>query len=202
MLRVFFVLLCFVFQLAIPVAAADETVVVEDEIITLDPTVPVESSAPETIPETTAESVSESAPETVPDAFVPVTMAIDGRLSGGYWFTCNCSLGNNLKFYVPIEWAYDALTLDYSGDPVNLSTSTCYAYCPTYPDYTFSAPRFGTFSYRTSGYETQDLDVSMLLDSNIDFLKDEAVRLSTSDLLHLVCCLLFLLLALSMVLRR
>lgn len=193
MLPLFCVLLSFLFQLALPVAATEETVVV-DEIISLDETVPAVTV--ETVPETT---VTETVPD---DAYVPVTMALDGEMSGGYWFTCNCSLGNNLKFYVPIEWAYDALTLDNSGDPVNLSVSTCYAYCPTYPDYTFSASRFGTFTYRTSGYDTQDLAVTQLIDTNIDFLKDEAVRLSTSDLLYVSCCLLFLILVLPMVLRR
>lgn len=173
-MNVFLLSLCLLLAMAVPASASEVT---------------------ETVP-VTSEAV------TVPSEFEPVTLSVDGSLSGGYYFVCSCALGADVKFYVPLEWAHDAFSLDASGAPVNMSTNTCYAYCPDFPDYTFSCSRFNTFTYRADGYNTSDLNISQLTDTNISFMEDESYRLSDSDLLFVIVCLLFLILVCPMILRR
>lgn len=134
---------------------------------------------------------SEDPVEAASDPADPVALASDSGLAGGYYFVCDCVLGYDLKFYVPLEWAHDVFTLDSSGAPVNMSTSTCYAYCPDYPDYTFSASRFGKFTYRATNYSTTDLDITKISDNNISFLEDEVKRLSDSEILFVIACMIF-----------
>lgn len=129
-------------------------------------------------------------------------LAVSGSLSGGYYFVCDCALGSDVKFYVPLEWAHDVFTYDDTGAPVNLSMNTCYAYCPEYPDYTFSCSRFSTFTYRQSNYSTTDLNITGISDTNIQFMTDEGVRLSDSEILVLIAGLLFILVVGSWILRR
>lgn len=128
-------------------------------------------------------------------------LASDGGLAGGYYFVCDCALGYDLMFYVPVEWAYDVFTLDSSGAPVNLSNSTCYAYCPDFPDYTFSCSRFGTFTYRATNYNTTDLAITDISDTNISFFDDSTINLSPVVLQVLSCAFLFVLVGLT-VLKR
>lgn len=123
-------------------------------------------------------------------------------LSGGYYFVVDCALGNSLKFYVPLEWSHDVFTLNSSGGLVNLSNNTCYAYCPAYPDYTFSCSRFGTFTYRATNYNTTDLMITNISDSNIEFLEDDTQLPSDSDLLLLIAGLVFVFGACGLILRR
>lgn len=186
----FLFIILFVAALAVPVhAAPDEGVI--DATVATDPTDSVDPEAPL---ETTA------IPETMEEAAAP--FAVSGSLAGGYYFVCDCVLGSDLKFYVPMEWAHDVFTLDRSGALVNLSNTTCNAYCPTYPDYTFSCSRFGTFTYRASNYNTSDLLISNITDTNIEFLEDESRKLSDSDLLLLIAALVFIFGALSFLIRR
>lgn len=173
-MNVFFTVLCFILAMAVPASASEVT---------------------ETVPVTT-EAV------TAASEFEPVTFSVDGGLSGGYYFVCSCALGDDVKFYIPLEWAHDAFSLDDSGAPVNMSSNTCYAYCPQFPDYTFSCSRFNTFTYRADGYSTSDLNISDISDTNISFMADESYRLSDSDLLFVIACLLFLILVCPMILRR
>lgn len=184
-----FIILCVV-ALAIPVSAAPDEGVV-DAIVAIDaadpadPEVPLESTA-----------VSEAL-ETGVDA-----LALDGSLAGGYYFVCDCALGSNLKFYVPLEWTHDVFTLDSSGEPVNLSNSTCYAFCPTYPDYTISCSRFGTFTYRATNYNTSDLQIRNISDTNIEFLEDETQIPSNTELLILIAAMIFIFGFVCIVTRR
>lgn len=128
--------------------------------------------------------------------------AVSGSLAGGYYFVADCALGSNVTFYVPLEWAHDVFTLDRSGAPVNLSNSTCYAYAPAFPDYTIQCSRFGTFTYRSSNYNTSELVITNISDTNIEFLEDTTQRLSYSDLLLLIAALIFVLGAASILIRR
>lgn len=128
--------------------------------------------------------------------------SIDGDLHGGYYFIADCALGSDLKFYVPVEWAHDAFTLDSSGDLVNLTNSTCYAYCPDYPNYTFSCSRFNTFTYRSSSYDTQDLNITHIPESNIYYFNDSEFHLSENNLLHLIAALIFILAAIIIIRRN
>lgn len=128
-------------------------------------------------------------------------LAVNDSFAGGYYFVCDCALGNDLKFYVPWDWANDVFTLNSSGAPVNMSNSTCYAYCPAYPNYTFTCSRFSTFTYRSSGssYSTSDLNITDISDTNISFMMDESFHLSDSDLQALSCALIFLVAAILII---
>lgn len=184
-----FIILC-VAALAVPVhAAPDEGVV--DAIVATDPADPVDPEAP---------LASTAVSETMEEGAAP--FAVSGSLAGGYYFVCDCALGSDLKFYVPLEWAHDVFTLDRSGAPVNLSNTTCNAYCPTYPDYTFSCSRFGTFTYRASNYNTTDLLITNISDTNIEFLDDETLLPSDTSLLLLIAALIFVFGACGILIRR
>ena len=137
----------------------------------------------------------------IPDE-LPVPLLISGDLSGGYYFVCDTSLGNQMKFYVPVEWAHDAFAVDSSGALVNMSTNTCYIYCPELSTYTFSAARFGTFTFRATNYNTTDLEITNITDTNIEFMDDEAVHISDSNVLLGILFVLFLFLGLYIVRRR
>lgn len=142
-----------------------------------------------------AAATSEVAAETtVPDQELEedaAVLAVSDPFTGGYWFVCDCALGSDLKFYVPADWAFDMFALDNSGAPVNMSNTTVYAYCDQFPDYTFSCSRFGKFTYRTSNnYNSADLNITEISDTNIDFLENNGLRLSDYDLRIMVCSLI------------
>lgn len=184
-----FLFLC-VAALAFPVYAAPDGGVVDGNVVSdgssaLDPEVPLESS---------------EAPLAVEEE--AVAFAVSGSLAGGYYMLVDCALGSDVMLYVPLEWATDVFTLDRSGAPVNLSNSTCYAYAPAFPDYTIQCSRFGTFTYRTSNYNTLDLMITEISDTNIRFLDDTASRLSDRDLLVMICGVLFLFGACCILIRR
>lgn len=184
-----FILLC-VAALAVPVYAAPDGGVVDgnvvsDGIAAVDPEVPMEST------EASLAVEEEASP-----------LAVSGSLAGGYYMLVDCALGSDVMLYVPLEWATDVFTLDRSGAPVNLSNSTCYAYAPAFPDYTIQCSRFGTFTYRSSNYNTMDLMIMEISESNIRFLDDTAPLLSDRELLLLIFVVLFLFGAFSILIRR
>lgn len=184
-----YLLLC-VAALALPVSAAPvggdvNGYVVSDAAADLDPEATMESTAP------SVEVEEEASP-----------FAVSGFLAGGYYFVADCALGSDVTFYVPLEWAHDVFTLDRSGAPVNLSTSTCYAFAPAFPDYTIQCSRFGTFTYRATNYNTSDLLITEITDTNIEFLEDETQRPSDSDMLLLIAALVFVFGACSILIRR
>lgn len=112
----------------------------------------------------------------------PVSPAAVSGLSGGYYITVNCALGNGLTFYLPSEFANDSLAFDNSS-LVNLSNSSIYLF-PTdsrFSSYTIYAPRFGHFQYRTTGTAAyQDLRISAVTDSNVRFMSDTSFSLPDS----------------------
>lgn len=186
----FLFLILLLAAMAVPVHAAPDEGVLDGIVATdastpADPELPLEDSVED-------QAVGEDA----------AALASSDSLAGGYYFVADCVLGYGLKFYVPLEWADDVFTLDGSGSPVNLSNSTCYAYCPDYPDYTISCSRFSTFTYRASNYNTADLQLTNISETNISFLEDETQRLSQHDLLLLIAGLIFLFGAAALVLRR
>lgn len=190
MMKQVFLFILFMAALSIPVyAAPDEGVY--DEVFGTD----VSSSV---VREELLESTPISA--TMEEGVAPY--AGSDSLAGGYYFVCDCALGSNVKFYVPLEWAHDVFTLDRSGAPVNLSNTTCNAFCPAFPDYTFSCSRFGTFTYRASNYNTTDLRITNISDTNIEFLEDDTQLPSDSDMLLLIAALIFVFGACGLILRR
>lgn len=117
---------------------------------------------------------------------LPVSAA---ELQGGYVFTCDCALGSGVTFYVPTTYAAGSLTYDSSGNLFNLTSSTIYLYSPDYPSYTFTASRFSTFTYRTSGYDTQDLNIRNVQTQNVEiFTEDPApsARLDVLEIFHVM----------------
>lgn len=176
--------------MVIPVQAAPEEGVT-DAILATDATDPADTAS------------SQEAVLAVEELETDVSfLAVDGVLAGGYYFVCDCALGTDVKFYVPLEWSHDAFTLDRSGSLVNLSTSTCYAYAPEFPDYTIQCSRFGTFTYRASNYNTTDLMIRDISDTNIEFMHDESQRLSDSDTLLLIAAMVFVFGACGLLIRR
>lgn len=143
-------------------------------------------------------------PAAVEDSEI-LALSVEGDLLGGYYFVADCALGSDLVFYIPVDFAFDCLTLDSSGNVVNMTNSTVYAYCPSYPSYTISASRFGTFTYRTStsgSYNTYDLAITDISDTNISFLEDTMQRLSDSEILLVIAALIFVFGALFILIRR
>lgn len=168
-----FFLALFVVSLAVPVTATElnedtlnEPVSFGDTSVLVDPSDPAVTQDP----------VSDPAPIAEDEASDSAALA-SSDLSGGYYFVCDCDLGYDLKFYVPLEWASDVFALSGTGSPVNMSTSTCYAFCPDYPDYTFQCNRFSEFTYRANNYNSANLNISKIGDTNITFLENEGKRL-------------------------
>lgn len=180
----FFLLVLCLFSLVFPVAASDIGIDGGDLIVGV-----IESSDPAVSLAEVDEESSLPSEEVSQD---PAALAGSDTFTGGYWFVCDCALGYDLKFYIPSDWASDQFTLDASGAPVNMSNSTVYAYCPDFPDYTFSCSRFSSFVYRQNNYSNEDLKITKISDTNIDFLEDDHVRLSDYDLKVLGCSLIFL----------
>lgn len=179
----------FLLVFAFPCHAASGGFVVDGIIQGSDPAAPLAPVDPSD-PESTQEGSED-----------PAALAGSDPFTGGYWFVCDCSLGYDLKFYVPAEWSTDLFTLDSSGAPVNVSNSTVYAYCDSFPEYTFSASRYGRFVYRGSNYNNVELNITRISDTNIDFLEDNPVRLSDQDFRVLACSLIFLVAAI-LIIRR
>lgn len=183
----FILSLVFLFALALPISATETEAPVDGIIIDVDPAETDDSTDPQDSQAAAPDLLAD--PEGSEDAIV---LALSGGLAGGYYFTADCALGSGLTFYVPFEWAYDVFTLDSSGAPVNLSNNTCYAYCPDYPDYTFSCSRFGTFVYRATNYNTTDLVITNITDTNMSFMEGNGVGLSDQEAQLLTNVLIFI----------
>lgn len=72
-------------------------------------------------------------------------------------FSVSCNLGD-IVLSLPSDVPGDVLQLK-NNRLVNVSASTVYLYCEQFPDYTFSASRFGPVSYRANNLQTQELVV-------------------------------------------
>lgn len=115
-------------------------------------------------------------------------------LEGGYFFTADCALGNDVTFYIS-SGSFSDLTFDSSGDLFNLGNNTVYLYCPAHPDYSIRAARFSNFVYSvTNGYNptTYDLNITAINDSNVSFMVDTPAYVSTNTLLVVVIAVVFL----------
>ena len=115
--------------------------------------------------------------------------AAAAELQGGYYFVCDCALGNGVTFYVPASAAEGCFTYDDSGYLFNISNSTIYLYSPNYPSYTFSASRFSGFQYRTgnTGTSYSALNIRNIQDTNVEIFTEDPLldqELNFLDLLH------------------
>lgn len=113
---------------------------------------------------------------------VPASAA---ELQAGYRFICDCALGSGVEFFIPTTYAAGSLTYDSSGILINLTASTIYLYCPAYPDYTFTASRFSGFTYRSSGYDTRDLNIRNVQTQNVEIFTEDPAPGDRADVLEL-----------------
>lgn len=143
-------------------------------------------------------------PDPVDD--VPILYS-SGGIVGGYYFVCDCALGDSVKFWVPADFSVGSITIDSSGSLVNMTNSTIYLM----PDdsslnsnYTIQAPRFSSFLYRrdASGYSWSDLAISNITDTNISWLDDTPRALPLPSYMVIVICVLILGFLLSGFLKR
>ena len=160
-----------------------DPVVATEPIATDPPTVNLSPDAVDDISSAVGSAVADAvAPDPVDD--VPVLYA-SGGIVGGYYFVCDCALGNDIKFWIPADFASDSISIDGSGSLVNMTNSTIYLM----PDdttinnnYTIQAPRFSSFQYRrdSSGYTWSSLAITNISDTNISWLDDtpQAVPIS------------------------
>lgn len=87
---------------------------------------------------------------------VPVALSSDS-FEGVPSFTLITNLGS---ITLQLPYGTDVSSVQFRGNRLyNLNSSTLYFFCPEFPDYTFSASRFGPVSYRVSGYDTSELEV-------------------------------------------
>lgn len=124
---------------------------------------------------------------------VPVLLVapvLGAELSGGYYITGDCALGDGLTFYIPSDYAAGCLTYDEDGYLFNLTSSSIYLYCPDYPDYTIYASRFFGFQYRTdTGYGSSyvDLNLTNVTDTNVEIMTSSpAPAISANVLLVMI----------------
>lgn len=97
----------------------------------------------------------------------PVAAAVDdGTFDSFQYIDIESNLGQ-ITLYFPRGTSPSSFVIS-SGALVNMSNSTIYLYCPQYPEYTFSASRFGPLSYRQSGYDTTVLTGVSIVDQSYD----------------------------------
>lgn len=113
----------------------------------------------------------------------PVALAIDSAdLEGLVYYDVSSSLGE-IRLYLPQGLDKDTLQL-VDGQLINTTNSTVYPYCPDYPDYTFSASRWSSVQYRTSGSNYTNVELTGVA------IQDTYVPLGWIHAIFLFCCLL------------
>lgn len=98
------------------------------------------------------------------------------------FYDVSSSLGD-IRLYLPAEFDKDTLQLR-DGELFNVSNSTVYLFCPDYPEYTFSASRWNTVTYRTSGAQYQTADLGRVT------VSDTYSPIGWANALFLFCCLI------------
>lgn len=157
--------------------------------------------------------VSESSePDDVVEPSVDDGGAVDSRapvksayapLSGGAYFVADSALGNALAFYVPVDYL-DKLAYTSDGDLFNLSASSVYLYCPSFPDYTIYAQRFSKFQFRpnSSGYTYTDCNFSNVDPVAVSILQNADKPMISTDTLIIGVLAVMVLLGCIFIIRR
>lgn len=124
-------------------------------------------------------------------------------LSGGAYFVADSALGDALVFYVPVDYL-NKLAYTSTGDLFNLSASSVYLYCPSFPDYSIYAQRFSKFQFRpnTSGYSYSDCNFSNVDPVTVDILENADKPIISTDTLIIGILALMALLGCIFIIRR
>lgn len=124
-------------------------------------------------------------------------------LSGGSYFVADSALGVGLVFYVPVDYLHK-LAYTSDGDLFNLSASSVYLYCPSFPDYSIYAQRFSRFQFRpnTSGYSYSDCKFSNVDPVTVDILENADKPIISTDTLLVGLLALVTLLGCIFIIRR
>lgn len=101
---------------------------------------------------------------------------------GLVFYDVSSSLGD-IRLYLPQDFDPDTLQLR-DGKLFNTSNSTVYLFCPDFPEYTFSASRWGNLSYRTTGTNYQTVELSGVT------VSDVYTPIGWMNALFLFCCLI------------
>lgn len=166
-----------------------------------EPTIPQVELAPDTV-----DALSDAVGSAVGDAiagsqvspFVLRPPSADAVLSG-YYFYCNCNLGDDIRFWVPVEFGIDKLSRD--GDNViNMSSDTLVLLADSLDPsldltgYRFYAGPMSTIVYTAPGEPglTHNLVISSFHDSNINFLTSDINTITTSQFFILLISVIFI----------
>lgn len=124
-------------------------------------------------------------------------------LSGGSYFVADSALGNALVFYVPVDYL-DKLAYTSNGDLFNLSASSVYLYCPSFPDYTIYAQRFSKFVFRpnSSGYNYSDCNFANVDPIAVDILQNGDKPIISTDTLIIGVLAVIVFLGCIFIIRR
>lgn len=124
-------------------------------------------------------------------------------LSGGSYFVADSALGNALVFYVPVDYL-NKLAYTSNGDLFNLSASSVYLYCPSFPDYTIYAQRFSKFQFRpnSSGYSYADCNFTNVDPVAVSILQNADKPIISTDTLIIGVLAVMVLLGCIFIIRR
>lgn len=124
-------------------------------------------------------------------------------LSGGSYFVADSDLGNALVFYVPVDYL-NKLAYTSNGDLFNLSASSVYLYCPSFPDYTIYAQRFSKFQFRpnSSGYTYTDCNFTNVDPVAVSILQNADKPIISTDTLIIGVLAVMVLLGCIFIIRR
>lgn len=132
-----------------------------------------------------------------------VVKSIYAPLSGGSYFVADSALGNALVFYVPVDYL-NKLAYTSNGDLFNLSASSVYLYCPSFPDYTIYAQRFSKFQFRpnSSGYTYADCNFTNVDPVAVSILQNADKPIISTDTLIIGVLAVMVLLGCIFIIRR
>ena len=132
-----------------------------------------------------------------------VVKSVYAPLSGGSYFVADSALGNALVFYVPVDYL-NKLAYTSNGDLFNLSASSVYLYCPSFPDYTIYAQRFSKFQFRpnSSGYSYTDCNFTNVDPVAVSILQNADKPIISTDTLIIGVLAVMVLLGCIFIIRR
>lgn len=131
------------------------------------------------------------------------------KLKDGYYFTCNCVLGDDLTIYVPVEFSIGGFSIDDNGRLRNMTSNPFRTRVHVgRKTYIISADSMSGFVYWENkllgeGDVIQALNLNeTVTDSNISFLHNTPQAVPTSVYFAIIISLIFLFGILGLIWRR